>query len=109
MQNIRFRQDSNSLIQTLWGFCLTVLVVLGIGGTLYKLLAPSGWIANYLGSSFSGGAVTIGLLLLFGALGYLVRAATSTRQQSSIADVVVYAFAFAGLVYAMRYWSKGIF
>ena len=109
MENIRFKQDSNTFIQTVWGGGLVVMVVLGIGGTIYKLIAPNGWIAHMLGGSFSGTAVALSLLIVFGALGWLVRASTSTRQQAGLADLVVYAFAAAGLLYAVQLWSKGAF
>ena len=46
MQTLRHhKHDSGNFIQTLWGFALVVMVVFGICGTIYKLLAPSGWIA----------------------------------------------------------------
>ena len=88
MQNIKFKQESSTLVQTLWGFGLVVMVVLGIGGTIYKLIAPNGWIAAFMGAHFSGAVVALGLLIVFSALGWLVRASTSTRQQSGVADLV---------------------
>jgi len=109
MQNVKYKQDSSGFVQTLWGFSLVVMVVLGIGGTIYKLISPHGWIANLLGSSFSGGAVALGLMLVFSALGWLVRSSTSTRQQAGVADLVVYLFAAAGLLYAFQFWTKGAF
>ena len=86
MQNVRFKHDSSSFVQTLWGFGLVVFVVLGIGGTIYKLISPNGWIAALMGSSFSGAVVALGLLIVFSALGWLVRASTSTRQQAGVAS-----------------------
>ena len=109
MQNVRFKHDSSSFVQTLWGFGLVVFVVLGIGGTIYKLISPNGWIAALMGSSFSGAVVALGLLIVFSALGWLVRASTSTRQQAGVADLVVYLFAAAGCLYAFQFWTKGAF
>ena len=109
MQNVRYKQDSSSLMQTLWGCGLSLMVVLGIVVTLYKLMAPNGWIAGYMGNSFSGGVVALGLLAMCAALSYLVRAATSPRQLAAVADLVVYGFAIAGAMYAFRFWAKGMF
>ena len=109
MESIKFKQDTSTFGQTLWGLGLVIMVVLGIGGTIYKLIAPNGWIAKLLGTSFSGAAVALGLLLMFSALGWLLRASTTTRQQAGVADVIVYAFAAAGLLYAFQFSTKGAF
>ena len=54
MQTMK-QHSSGNFFQTLWGFALVVMVVAGICGTIYKLLAPSGWIAALMGHGFSGG------------------------------------------------------
>lgn len=107
MQSIK--HESNSFVQTLWGFGLVVFVVLGICGTIYKLLSPSGWIAGMLGGGIPGGVAAIGLLIVFGVIGWVARTFSSLRQQSGAADLVGYVFAVAGLMYVFQYWSKGTF
>lgn len=109
MQTIKHKHDSGNLVQAIWGFGLVVFVVLGICGTIYKLLSPGGWIAGLLGSGYSGGVAAGGLMVIFGVIGWISRTFTSNRQQSSTADLVVYAFAAAGLLYSFQYWSKGVF
>lgn len=109
MQTIKHRQDTGNFIQALWGFALVVMVVLGICGTIYKLLAPSGWVATLMGRGFSGGVAAIGLMIVFGVVGWVARSWTSTRQQSGMADLAVYVFAAAGLLYSFQFWSKGVF
>ncbi len=103
------RHEVNTFVQTLWGFCLVLMVVLGIGGTIYKLLAPSGWIASLMGRGFSGGVAAIGLMIVFGVIGWVARNWTTTREQATTATFVVYAFAAAGLLYLFQIWSKGSF
>jgi predicted phage tail protein len=105
----RYRHDSGGLIQTLWGFCLVVMVVFGICGTIYKLLAPTGWIAALMGRGFSGGVAAIGLMIVFGVIGWIARSWTTTREQANVANLVVYVFAAAGLLYSFQLWSKGAF
>jgi hypothetical protein len=109
MQTIKHRQDAGGLMQATWGFVLCVMVVLGICGTIYKLLSPSGWIAALMGRGFSGGVAAIGLMIVFGVVGWVARSWTSTRQQSGAADITVYVFAAAGLLYSFQLWSKGAF
>ena len=107
MQTIK--NSSGTFMQALWGFALVVMVVFGICGTIYKLLAPSGWIASLMGRGFSGGVAAVGLMIVFGVVGWVARSWTTTREQAGIADLVVYAFAAAGFVYSFQIWSKGAF
>jgi predicted phage tail protein len=111
MQTLRHhhKHDSSNFIQTLWGFALVVMVVFGICGTIYKLLAPSGWIAALMGRGFSGGVAAIGLMVVFGVIGWIARSWTTTREQAATATLVVYVFAAAGVLYSFQLWSKGAF
>ncbi len=110
MQTIRqYKHDSGSFIQTLWGFLLVIMVVFGICGTIYKLLAPSGWIAGLMGRGFSGGVAAIGLMIVFGVIGWIARSWTTNREQAATATLVVYVFAAAGVLYSFQLWSKGAF
>ena len=109
MQTIKHRQEAGNFVQAAWGFVLCVMVVLGICGTIYKLLSPAGWIAMLMGRGFSGGAAAIGLMIVFGVVGWVARSWTSTRQHSGMADLAVYVFAAAGLLYSFQIWTKGVF
>ena len=109
MQTMKQKHVSTGLIQTLWGFGLVAMVLFGICGTIYKLLAPSGWIATLMGRGFSGGVAAIGLMIVFGVIGWVARTWTTTREQAATANLVVYAFAAAGLLYSFQLWSKGAF
>lgn len=109
MHSIRQPKQSSVFFQTLWGFFMVVFVLVGIVGTIYKLLAPSGWIAGLMGRGFSGGVAAIGLMVVFGVVGWIARTWTTTREQAAGANLVVYLFAAAGLLYSFQLWSKGTF
>lgn len=109
MQTIKHRQDTGNFVQATWGFILSVMVIVGICGTIYKLLSPTGWIATLMGRGYSGGVAAIGLMIVFGVVGWVARSWTSTRQQSGMADLAVYVFAAAGFLYSFQIWSKGAF
>src|SRR4051812_33915293 len=110
MQTMRQqKQDTGHFLQTVWAFGLVMMVVLGIGGTIYKLLAPTGWIASLMGRGFSGGVAAIGLMIVFGVVGWVARNWTTTREQAGMATFVVYVFAAAGVLYSFQLWSKGAF
>ena len=106
---IRNQKQSSAFFQTLWGFGLVLMVAFGICGTLYKLLAPTGWIASLMGRGFSGGVAAIGLMVVFGVTGWILRTWTTTREQAASASLVVYLLAAAGVLYSFQLWSKGSF
>ncbi len=86
------------LAQVLAGFAISSLVLVGIAGSIYRLVEPQGWVVQAFGSSFSLGATLLAALLGAGAV---VRALPGfmPAQRARIADAVVYGFAAAGVLY----------
>lgn len=97
-----------SVGQALYGFAIVVLVMFGIGGTIYKLIAPDGWVAQAFGRSLSAGAAALGSLLMIAALAWFSRGWTSPRSRNRFTELWVYTFAAAGLVYLAQLWTKGL-
>jgi hypothetical protein len=97
-----------SVGQMAYGFAVVVLVMLGIGGTIYKLISPDGWVAQAFGRSLSAGAAALGSLLMIAALAWFSRGWTSPRTRSRFTELWVYTFAAAGLVYLAQLWTKGL-
>ncbi len=95
--------------QVLVGLVIVVLVTLGIGGTIYKVISPDGWIASAFGRSFSAGAAALGSLLLIAGLAWFSRGWSSPRSRNRFSDLLVYTFAAAGIVYLAQLWMKGTF
>ena len=107
MENIR--QSTQGFGQALAGFGMLVLMLLGLSGTIYKLLAPGGWIVQVFGRSFLAGLVVLAGLAFLGALSWLAREYAGYGSRSRFADLFVYGFTAAGLVYAVRFWFTGTF
>ena len=102
------KQELFSIGQVVFGFTVVALVMLGIGGTIYKLISPDGWVAQAFGRSLSAGAAALGSLLMIAALAWFSRGWTSPRTRSRFSELWVYTFAAAGLVYLARLWTKGL-
>lgn len=94
-----------SIAQAAVGLAMVSLVLLGIMGTIYKLIAPEGWLAQAFGRSFSAGGITVGALLLLAVC--IWHSAGSPRRQHAVSDVVVYGFAAAGALYVARWLLTG--
>src|SRR5574341_643328 len=89
------------------GFLLLALVMLGIGGTIYKLLAPGGWLAQLVGGNLGHGGA------LFLALGGVALFAWATHDRISpgrrdrIGDWWIYLCSAVGLAYLVLMVVQG--
>jgi hypothetical protein len=106
---VKVRQELFSVGQVIYGFAIVVLVMLGIGGTIYKVISPDGWVAQAFGRSLSAGTAALGSLLLIVGLAWFSRGWSSPRTRNRYAELFVYTFAAAGLVYLAQLWGKGAF
>jgi hypothetical protein len=98
-----------SAAQVLVGLAVVALVLVGIGGTIYKVISPEGWISQAFGRSLSAGAAALGSLLLIAGLAWFSRGWSSPRLRNRHADLMVYTFAAAGMFYLAKLWLKGSF
>jgi drug/metabolite transporter (DMT)-like permease len=106
---ISIKHEAFALAQAGFGFVLLGLVLLGIGGTIYKIISPEGWVAQAFGRSLSAGAAALGSLVMIVALAWFSRGHASPKRSTRLSDVAVYGFAAAGLVYLSQLWTKGSF
>jgi hypothetical protein len=94
--------------QTLFGFAISALVLVGISGSIYKLVAPEGWVVQAYGHSFGLGTALLAALLGAAALVWALPG-WMPSQRARVADVVVYGFAAAGLLYLGKLLLGGSF
>jgi hypothetical protein len=109
MSEMRLKQEVFALVQAGIGLVLVGLVLLGIGGTIYKVIAPDGWVAMAFGRSLSAGVATLGSLVMIFGLAWFSRGWQSPRHRNRFSDLLVYSFAAAGLLYLVQLWIKGTF
>ena len=104
---IKLKQELYSMAHAAITCAFLALVLAGIGGTIYKVLSPEGWIANAFGRSLSAGAAALGSCMLIAALAWFSRSWGDVRNRTFFIDCLVYGFAIAGLVYLGQFWAKG--
>jgi hypothetical protein len=104
------RHEAAGAVQTGAGFAITALVMTGIAGTIYKVIAPGGWIAQAFGHSVKAGfSVLVGVTVLL-AFFYFSRTWTPSQKHRNLtANLVVSVFALAGLLYLSHFVATGIF
>lgn len=108
MDHAKAKYEFPLFAQTLFGFAISALVLIGISGSIYKLVAPEGWVVQAFGHSFGLGAALLAALLGAAAVVWALPG-WAPSQRARVADAVVYGFAAAGLLYLGRLIVSGSF
>ena len=108
MEQAKGKIEVPILAQVLVGFAISVLVLIGISGSIYRLVAPQGWVVQAFGHSFGLGAALLAAVLGAAAVVWAVPG-WMPAQRARIADAVVYGFAAAGLLYLAQMMAEGSF
>ena len=103
MEHAKPKLEIPILAQVAVGFVLSVLVLVGISGSIYRLVAPQGWFVQAFGHSIGLGAALVAAVLGAGALVSVAPGWVSPAHRTRISDVTVYGFAAAGLLYLGQY------
>ena len=85
---------------------MLLLVVMGVAGTIYKLVTPDGWVVAAFHRSTTTGLALMGAIGLASLFAWISRG-VAVRGRNAHASLFVYAFAAAGLMYLARYWMNG--
>lgn len=101
MTEFKLRQESWALAQALVGFGVVILVMVGITGMIYRVIAPDGWVAQAFSRSLSAGLTSLVALGVIGALVWLSGPTTRGRHSTSI-ELVVMGFAGAGVLFLLQ-------
>jgi len=96
------REESQALTQALVAFFVVMLIMIGIAGTVYRVIAPDGWLADAFNRGFVSGLLSLTAIgLLFGLL-WLKRGNTLFAKRSRVAEIIVMGFAGAGALYLLQ-------
>lgn len=106
MEQAKSKFEFPIVAQVAAGFVLSALVLIGISGSIYRLIAPQGWFVLAFGHSFGLGAALAAAILGAAAVVWALPGWIPT-QRARIADAVVYGFAAAGLIYLGQMLAEG--
>ena len=107
MTTLRIKQELYSFAQTAFSCLLLSLVLGGIGGTVYKVLAPDGWVSQMFGHSLSAGVAALGAMGLVGGLAWFSRSWGDPDTRSLPTQLLIYGFAAVGILYLAQIWTRG--
>jgi hypothetical protein len=98
MEHAKHKFEFPMLAQVLAGFAISALVLVGISGSILRLISPQGWFVQAFGHSLGMGAALVAAVLGAAALVWALPG-WLPAQRTRISDAVVYGFAAAGLIY----------
>lgn len=104
-------KQAKNLVQTIVDFFFFCLMVVGVGGVMFKFLAPDGWLG-----SLTDGLMKMGVgHALITAVGALVALLLAKRwldgfnMKTSLGDFIMYGWMLLGLYFGFRYIVTGSF
>ena len=107
MTELKLRHETWALAQALVAFAMVMLVMLGIAGMIYRVIAPDGWIAQAFSRSLAAGLTTLCALAVIGALVWF--GGPSARNKHSTAfELVVMGLAGAGAIFLLQAGLNGM-
>jgi hypothetical protein len=109
MEQVRTKHlsDTSAFFHAIGGLMIAALVMLGVGGTVYNLVSPGGWLAHAFGRSLAGGMAAVLALLIIAACAWVTRSWISIGARNRHPELFVYGFAFVGAIYAVQFLVKG--
>ncbi len=110
MEHVRLRPigDTGVFVKATAGFAVAALVMFGVSGTVYNLVAPSGWLAGIFGRSLAGGLAAILALLIVGLCVKLTYNLLSVGDRNRYLEVFAYGSATTGAIYAVQYLGRSV-
>jgi hypothetical protein len=109
VQAQHLKRESNEWVQAPIGLAILVLVLVGVSGTIYKVLSPDGWLTSLLGNGLSSAGAAGAALAALGAFAWIAREWVGGKARNRITDLVLITSAAAGAIYLVQLWVKGSF
>ena len=105
MQQARTKHlnDTSAFFHAIAGVAVAALVMLGIGGTVYNLIVPGGWLAQAFERSVAGGTAAVLALLMIAASAWLTRGLFSSSTRNRYPEFFVYGLAVLGAIYSAQF------
>lgn len=102
------REETAALGQAVVAFAVVMLIMVGIAGTVYRLIEPDGWIASAFNRGLGNGLTAIGSVALLAALLWLKRGATAFARRSNATEIIVIGFAAVGALFLLQSVLNGM-
>ena len=106
---IRLKNETVAFAQVLYGFAVCALIVLGMAGSIYKVIGPQGLLEHAFGAALTGEFTALLAVLVAVLAGWATRTVITERQKGRIWGGTTYLFGMLGAVFAVRLATLGTF
>jgi len=96
------REETAALGQAVVAFAVVMLIMIGIAGTVYRMIEPDGWIASAFNRGLGNGLAATGSIGLLAALLWLKRGATAFAKRSNATEIIIMGFAAVGALFLLQ-------
>lgn len=101
-RRFNLRDESWALAQALFGFAMVMLIMVGIAGTVYRVIAPDGWIVQAFNRGVASGLLTVGVVGLLAMLAWTKRGSTLYARRSTAVEMIVLGLAGVGALFLVQ-------
>lgn len=102
------RDETHALVQALIAFAVVMLIMIGIGGTVYRVIAPDGWIVRAFDGGLGSGFAILGLVAALFACVQLRSGKTVLVKRSKLTEAIVFGFAGVGALFLLQSLLRGV-
>jgi len=103
------REESVALGQAVVAFMVVMLIMVGIAGTIYRAIAPDGWIVSAFDRGLGNGLAALGAIALLVALLWMKGGPNAFAKRSTATEVVVIGFAGLGALFLLQSAFSSLF
>lgn len=102
MYRFNVREESNALVQALIAFAMVMLIMIGIAGTVYRIIAPDGWIAQAFNRSALSGFAALCTIGVIAGMLWLKGSKSIFARRNKLTETVIAGFAGLGALFLLQ-------
>lgn len=102
MYRFNAREESHALVQALVAFVMVMLIMIGIAGTVYRIIAPDGWIAQAFNRGALSGLAALSVLAIFSGMLWVKGTKSIFAKGNKLVETVIVGFAGLGVLFLLQ-------
>lgn len=105
------KNSPKTVLQFLTDLCFFCLMILGVGGVMYKIILSSGWVEKWLGKIWKEEPSYAVVVSVFALGAFLLgrKWLEGFNMKASLGDMIMYGWIILGLVFILRLIVTGSF
>jgi len=102
MYGFNVREESHALVQALVAFAMVMLIMIGIAGTAYRVIAPDGWIAQAFNRGALNGLAALSVIAIIAGMLWVKDTKSIFAKSNKLIEMLVAGFAGLGALFLLQ-------